>query len=93
MPTYDSKITNLSEFGNDKDDKDLGIYIVPYLKFSDHILRQTTKANKIMGIIRRSYCHLDKISFKYLFCALVRPVLDYFVAIWYPSLQKDHTMM
>ena len=58
-------------------EKDLGVNIDPTLKFSLHTEMQVNKANKIMGLIRRSYQHLDPSSFKLLFTALVRPHLEY----------------
>ena len=87
MPTYDSQISLLECF--DKEDKDLGIHIDPLLKFTQHTVQQVGKANRIMAIIRRSFCFLDKVTFKYLFCALVRPHLEYCITAWYPTLQKN----
>ena len=51
------------------------------LKFSSHIINQVNKANRAMGLIRRSYTYLDKNSFRYLFKALIRPHLEYCVSI------------
>ena len=36
-------------------EKNLGINVDPELKFSHHIERQVNIANKILGMIRRSY--------------------------------------
>ena len=47
------------------------------------------KANKMMGLIRRSYTHLDITSFRCLFSSLVRPHLEYCVSIWYPLLKEE----
>jgi len=86
MSTCDGSVVKLGQLNSDKD---LGIIIDPALTFSQHINSQVGKANRILGIIRRSYQHIDKISFKYLFTALVRPHLEYCVTVWYPYLQKD----
>ena len=47
------------------------------LKFSKHVEEQVNKANRILGLIRRSYEQLDKESMNLLFTALVRPHLEF----------------
>lgn len=47
------------------------------LKFSKHAEIQTNKANKILGLVRRSYEYLDRDSMRLLFTALVRPHLEF----------------
>ena len=47
------------------------------LKFSKRVEEQVNKANRIVGLIRRSYQHLDKESVKLMFAALVRPHLEF----------------
>ena len=47
------------------------------------------KANKIMGVIRRTYTHLDEACFRLLFVALVRPHLEYSQAVWKPYLRAQ----
>ena len=70
-------------------EKDLGVYIDSELKFSQHTKTQTNKANRIVGLIRRSFTHLDIHSFKILFVALVRPHLEYCGTVYNPRLLKD----
>ena len=62
-------------------ERDLGVIIDHKLNFSSHIVMQVKKANKVMGLIRRSYTHLDITSFHYLFNSLVRPNLEYCISI------------
>ena len=57
-------------------EKDLGVMVDNELKFSRHVEAQVAKANKILGLIRRSYQFLDKESLRFLFTALVRPHLS-----------------
>ena len=63
--------------------KDLGVIIDHKLNFSSHKVTQVNKVNKMMGLIRRFYTHLDITSFRYIFNSLVRPHLEYCVSIWY----------
>ena len=74
-------------------EKDLGAIIESKLKFSSHIDNQVKKANRLMGLIRRSYSFLDIVSFKYLFISLIRSHLEYCVTVWYPLLKKDKDLI
>ena len=40
-------------------EKDLGVYIDNKLRLSDHVDAAVNKANRLVGLIRRSYEHLD----------------------------------
>ncbi len=74
-------------------EKDLGVNIDPKLNFSQHIEVQVNKANKILGIIRRSFEYLDVENVKKLFTALVRPHLEYCNVAWSPRLLKDKRLI
>lgn len=69
-------------------EKDLGVKIDESLSFEDHIYEKIKKANSIMGIIRRTYLHLDEETFCLLYKALVRPHLEYGNAVWAPYKKK-----
>ena len=69
-------------------EKDLGITIDSELTYEDHIANKVRIANGIVGLMRRSFSYLDPTSFKKLFCAFVRPHLEYAQSIWAPHLQK-----
>jgi hypothetical protein len=58
-------------------EKDLGMIIDNKLSFDKHINEQTKKANKTLGIIRRTFHNLTASNFKKLFTSLVRPLLEY----------------
>ena len=45
----------------------------------------------MMGLIRRSFIHLDKEMFLNLYKTLVRPHLEYANLIWHPTKIKDIT--
>ncbi len=70
-------------------EKDIGVHVDTKLNFQKHISTSVNKANRIMGLIRRTYTYLDEHNFLMLFKALVRPHLEYANAVWHPVLKKD----
>lgn len=70
-------------------EKDLGIQVDPKLQFSQHIQAQVAKANRILGLIRRTFTYIDCPMMKLLFASLVRPHLEYLVSVWNPLWIKD----
>ena len=70
-----------------KEEKDEGVYMDKNLDFKHHVYTTTMKANKLVGLIRRSFKHLDGSIFSKLFKAIVRPYLEYGNTIWFPHLK------
>ena len=70
-------------------EKDLGVWIDNNLAFTQHCEKQITKANRILGMIRRSYSFLEEDSVKRLYTSLVRPILEYGYPAWSPQYRKD----
>jgi hypothetical protein len=70
-------------------EKDIGVTIDRHLNFEKHIQTQINKANQIVGLTRRSFVHLDNITFSLLFKALVHPHLEYVSSVWSPYKKKD----
>ena len=70
-------------------ERDLGVTFTDDFKFSKHINLLIHKANKMLGIIYRSFQHLTPTVFHMLYVSLVRPHLDYASAVWNPHLLKD----
>ncbi len=88
LPQYEYKLDHTPlEYINEE--TDLGITIDDKLKFSNHIEGKVNKANKIMGLIRRSFKYLVPDIFTKLYKSLVRPHLEYGVALLNPHLKKD----
>jgi len=69
--------------------KDLGILFDNQLKFHSHTTNISNKANRLLGLIRRSFDHLDSSMLTKLFVTLVRPTLEYCNSIWGPSFLLD----
>ena len=71
------------------EEKDLGVIFDPTLKFDIHINSIISKANSMLGIIKRNFLFIDKAIFLKLYKALVRPHLEYGQIIWYPHLKRQ----
>ncbi len=69
-------------------EKDIGVHIDNKLKFDTHISLKINKANRIMGIIRRTFEYMDKDIFCKVFKGLVRPHLEYANQVWAPHHKK-----
>ena len=79
----------LSQWNIDTSHSDLGILFDSQLKFHDHTAQVTTKANQVLGLIKKSFDYLDPIMLTQLFSTLVRPILEYNNAIWGPHCALD----
>ena len=58
-------------------EKDLGVNVDADLVFDQHVVIQTKKANKLLGMLRRSFTSLDEESLPLLYKAIVRPHLEF----------------
>ena len=68
------------------EEKDLRMTFDSTQKFVVHIAGKVKKANRTLGIIRRTFHFLDDETMKLLFCSLVRPNLEYASSLWSPRL-------
>ena len=69
-----------------KAEKDIGVNIDNELNFKTHINSIVKKANRVMGITRRTFTNLDSEVFLPIFKSLVRPHLEYAAPVWSPHL-------
>ena len=67
--------------------KDLGVQVDNQLSFKSHVASITAKANRVVGVIRRSFDNLTEELFVTLFKSLVRPILEYGHSVWNPHLK------
>ena len=67
--------------------KDLGVLVDDQLTFKEHIATATAKANRVLGVIRRSFQHLEIDTFIDLYKSMVRPILEYGHSVWQPHLR------
>ena len=69
--------------------KDLGVVINQSLSPSHHIATCVSRANRIVGLIKRTYENKSKRNIIAFHKSLVRPHLEYCVQAWRPHNQKD----
>ena len=55
------------------------------LNFSSQVEAVVSKANRLLGMIRRAFVYMDEIIFLFLYKGLIRPILEYGVVIWNPQ--------
>ena len=65
-----------------QEEKDLGVTIDNQMKFVSHIQASVKKANRNLGIIKKTFSHSDKTVFLNVYKALVRPNLEYGSTVW-----------
>ena len=70
-------------------EKDLGAIMSFDLKVEPNIMHHIAKANKMVGLIKRTFTFIDKDMFLVLYKAYVRPHLEYCQQAFYPYHQKD----
>ncbi len=78
---------------NSDEEKDLGIYVDRVLSFEGHVEKAVAKANKILGLVKRTMIYLDRDTLKLLYCSLVRPHLEYANVFWHPQYKKHIEML
>ncbi len=65
-------------------EKDLGVWVDDQLTFTTHTSKSAAKANCLLGLIRRTFKHLDKENLTLLYKAIVRPHIEYANSVWWP---------
>jgi len=74
-------------------EKDLGILVDEQLEMSHRCALTTQKANCILGCIKRSVTSRLRKVILPLYCALVRPQLEYCIQLWSPQHKKDMELL
>ena len=68
--------------------KDLWATINYDLSWGKHVSYIVTKANKVLGVIKRSLGNDNMYTFSCLFKSLVRPLLEYAAPVWRAPTKK-----
>ena len=68
---------------------DLGVRVDRDLKFREQAATAVAKSSKVMGVIKKSFQNLDRVTLPLLFKTLVHPHLEHSNAVWGPFNQED----
>lgn len=88
---YQMEDTNgtLHSLPSDTKEKDLGIIFENTMKFDSHISHIVNRANKLLGLIKRTFRSLNMELFLVLYKSLVRSIIDYGGSVYSPSSKKN----
>ena len=59
------------------------------LTWTKHVEELVHKANKVLGLLKRTVRNKNMKNFTILYKTLVRPILEYASPVWSPRLAKD----
>ena len=68
---------------------DLGVIVQSDLKCAKHCAKVVGRANRVLGMIKRTFHNFSKEIIVKLYKCFVRPHLEYAVQAWRPHLRKD----
>ena len=70
-------------------ERDLGVYVSNDLKWKQHVTLISSKANSILGLIKKSFLNPDIRTLRILYTTCVRPLLEFAAPVWYQYLFGD----
>ena len=70
-------------------ERDLGVIFTSDLKWKQQVIACAAKANSILGLIRKIFVNFDLKIVKLLYTVYVRPLIEFAVPVWNPSLKGD----
>jgi hypothetical protein len=71
------------------EEKDLGVWIARDLKSEVAVAHAVSKANRLLGLVKRCFSYLDIQLVKQLYTVMVRPQLEYGNVVWHPQYRRD----
>jgi hypothetical protein len=77
------------KLGTTEEEKDVGVYVNPTLKPSNHCKRAADKARAVLNQITKNFHYRDKHTFLRLYKQYVRPHLEFASPAWSPWLAGD----
>jgi len=76
-----------------REEKDLGVRLTSDMKVSTQCTAAYAKANRMLGLISRTFESRSELMMKQLYRSLVRPHLEYCTAAWSPHYTKDKDLL
>ena len=74
-------------------EKDLGVIFSTNLKWKSQVITATSRANQMLGRIKKSFARFDCKLMSSLYLTFVRPFLEFAITVWAPFLKGDIDMM
>ena len=65
------------------------VYLTSSLEWRDQCRYAAAKANRVLGMLNKTFVSRDKEIWKKLYTSLVRPHLEYAASVWNPNRAKD----
>ena len=87
MKSYDSE--ELIQIEKTDSERDLGIQVSSNLKYNAQVSKSASKANSMLGMLKRTFVTRNVKIWKKLYTTYVRPHLEFAVSAWNPYLKKD----
>ena len=87
MKSYESE--ELIQIEKTESERDLGIQVSSNLKYDAQVSKSASKANTMLGILKRTFVTRNVDIWKKLYTTYVRPHLEFAVSAWNPYLIKD----
>ena len=86
---FDPKTNKNIEMSTCITERDLGVIISSDLKCSAHVNSATCKANRMFGLLRKTFVSRDINISKSLYTTYIRPLIEFSVCVWNPYTSKD----
>jgi ribonucleases P/MRP protein subunit RPP40 len=89
---YQYSINN-QQLQSTSSERDLGVTVLSSLKVAAHVTEAISKANRMLGLIKRSIRSREPFILLQLYKSFVRPHLEYCVSAWSPHYAKDKELI
>ena len=70
-------------------ERDLGVLFSTNLKWKNQVITACSKANQMLGRIKKSFAHFDCKLLRSLYLTFIRPLLQFSAPVWSPFLKSD----
>ena len=81
--------TNAMQIESTESERDLGIQLSSNLKYYDQVSKASSKANKMLGLLKRTFITRNKHIWKKLYMTYVRPQLESLPQKGYTSIRNS----